>query len=50
MSHTQAAKSDSCVISIIINAGPTPKQVDFTSVSVTTVVLLCQHVIVNKPM
>ena len=52
--------SSTCVISIIIDV-PTvayamvsrsciPKQIDLTSVFVTTAALLCQHVIVNKQM
>ena len=52
-------KEDACVISIFINvpavayamAGSQsciPKQIDLTSVFVTTAALLCQHVIVSK--
>ena len=52
-------KAAACVISISINvpavtytmAGGqscTPKQIDLTSVFVTTAALLCQYVIVNK--
>ena len=40
-----------CVISIIINVPAvscTPKQIDLQAFFVTTTVLLCQRVIVNK--